>query len=195
MFLFVRKLKYNNIIRNKKISERNEISFIEYNKLNELIFNNFFIFLSKYDIKSIAFYLSTKNEVNTKKIISKLLEKKINISLPQVINNKDMIFRKINSLNFDYEYFKNIKQPSSSNLFIKPNEIQMMVIPLIAYNKKMFRLGYGSGFYDKFLNKNDKQNKILKVGFAYNFQQDENFLVHKHDKKLDFIINENEVIE
>ena len=66
-----------------------------------------------------------------------------------------------------------------------------MLIPLLAFDKSKFRLGYGKGFYDRYLNKYIKKYKdILTVGVAFSFQKYHKLPINKHDMKLDFILTE-----
>ena len=67
----------------------------------------------------------------------------------------------------------------------------LMLVPLLAFDDKKYRLGYGKGFYDQYLNKNLKQYKnIITVGIAFSFQKHHNLPVSRHDVKLDYIITE-----
>ena len=67
----------------------------------------------------------------------------------------------------------------------------IMLVPILAFDKNKYRLGYGKGFYDRYLNKYLKQFKnILTVGVAFSFQRHHNLPVNKNDVKLDFIITE-----
>ncbi len=67
----------------------------------------------------------------------------------------------------------------------------VMLIPLLAFDKSKFRLGYGKGFYDRYLNKYIKKNKdILTIGVAFSFQKHHKLPFNKHDMKLDFILTE-----
>ena len=67
----------------------------------------------------------------------------------------------------------------------------VMLIPLLAFDKKKFRLGYGKGFYDRYLQRCLKQSKkILTVGVAFSFQKHHKLPINKNDVKLDFILTE-----
>ena len=67
----------------------------------------------------------------------------------------------------------------------------VMIIPLLAFDKDKYRLGYGKGFYDRYLNKYLNQFKnILTVGVAFSFQRHHKLPINKNDVKLDFIITE-----
>ena len=64
-------------------------------------------------------------------------------------------------------------------------------MPILVFDKKKYRLGYGKGFYDRYLIKNLKQSKnILTVGVAFSFQKHHKLPINKNDVKLDFIITE-----
>ena len=67
----------------------------------------------------------------------------------------------------------------------------LILIPTLAFDKEKFRLGYGKGFYDRYLNKYLKQNKdILTVGIAFSFQKHHKLPINHNDVKLDFILTE-----
>ena len=57
------------------------------------------------------------------------------------------------------------------------------------------RVGYGGGFYDRYIQKVKKRKKPLLVGLAYLFQKVKKIPVNKYDMKLDFIVTEKNIIE
>ena len=63
-------------------------------------------------------------------------------------------------------------------------------MPLVAFDNDLNRLGYGGGYYDRYLSKNKKIKKILKIGIAYSFQKVKKIPIDKHDIRLDHIITE-----
>ena len=65
-------------------------------------------------------------------------------------------------------------------------------MPLIAYDKSKNRIGYGKGYYDRYLNKYLRLNKkkILTVGVAFSFQKHHKLPINKKDFKLDYILTE-----
>ena len=65
------------------------------------------------------------------------------------------------------------------------------MLPLLAFDKKKNRIGYGKGFYDKFLLKFLNKNKrIMTVGVAFSFQKHHKLPINKRDYRLDYIITE-----
>ena len=67
----------------------------------------------------------------------------------------------------------------------------IMLVPLLAFDKKNNRLGYGGGFYDRYLNKylNTFKN-IMTVGIAFSFQRYHKLPVSKDDVKLNYVLTE-----
>ena len=95
--------------------------------------------------------------------------------------NKDLL--KINKFG--------IAEPTS----VKKIYPDIIFVPLVAYDKDLNRLGYGGGFYDRYLEKIARIKKTLKIGLAFSYQELKKIPVDKYDKKLDYIINEKEIIQ
>ena len=74
---------------------------------------------------------------------------------------------------------------------VKPN---ILIVPLVAFDKKLNRLGYGGGFYDRFLCKMGK-NIIIKLGLAFSYQMIKYVPVEKFDRKLDVVLTDKEIFE
>ena len=71
----------------------------------------------------------------------------------------------------------------------------VMLIPILAFDKNKYRLGYGKGFYDRYLNRYLKKFKnILTVGVAFSFQRHHKLPINKKDVKLDYILTEKGII-
>ena len=71
----------------------------------------------------------------------------------------------------------------------------IIFVPILAFDNKKNRLGYGKGFYDKFLNECIKINKkSLTIGVAFSFQKYNNLPINKKDVRLDYIITDKGII-
>ena len=67
----------------------------------------------------------------------------------------------------------------------------IVLVPVLAFDKFKNRLGYGKGFYDQFLNNYKRKNKkIITVGVAFSFQKHHKLPINTNDYKLDYIITE-----
>ena len=71
----------------------------------------------------------------------------------------------------------------------------VLIVPLVGFDKNKFRLGYGGGFYDRYISKMSKQKKVLTIGFAFSFQELKKVPIDKHDQKLNFILTEKGIIK
>ena len=66
----------------------------------------------------------------------------------------------------------------------------VILIPMVAFDKKLNRLGYGGGYYDRLINKLINKKKFLKIGLAFSKQLINNLPVSKYDRKMDYIVTE-----
>ena len=68
-------------------------------------------------------------------------------------------------------------------------------MPLVAYDDKLNRLGYGGGYYDRLIEKLSKKKKILKIGLALSVQKIKKVPTNKYDQKLDYIITNKYILK
>ena len=66
----------------------------------------------------------------------------------------------------------------------------ILIVPLVAFDKDKFRLGYGGGFYDRYINKISNLKKIFAIGFGFSFQELKKIPINKFDQKLDLILTD-----
>jgi len=143
--------------------------------------------LKKNTVNTLALYYPSNYEVNTLSLFQLIKKIKIKTLLP---------ITKLNTqLNFvEWQYLDPLKvnefgmlEPCLEN---KPLVPDFMLVPLLAFDSNNDRLGYGKGFYDKFLKKFLKKNKITTIGVAFSFQKYNKLPVSNLDIKLDYIITE-----
>ena len=134
----------------------------------------------------LALYYPTSFEINVLKLLENQYMNNANILLPVIEKN--------NRMNF-FSWKKNhvllvnkfgILEPQKTKIKI-PN---LILLPILAFDRNKFRLGYGKGFYDQFLNKYLKISNILTVGVAFSFQKHHKLPVNNNDVKLDYILTE-----
>ena len=171
-------LKIREIANNKniKINFYKIIDLIKKEKINE---------------KNIGGYYPVNFEVDDLHILKEFEKKKFNISLPVIKKNYDMKFYKW-SFNEPLKINKyGIPEPDS-NVLIYPD---VLLIPLVAFDKKLNRLGYGGGYYDRIIEKLSKKKKILKIGLALSVQKINKIPINKYDKKLDYIVTNKGIVK
>ena len=143
-----------------------------------------------YNLRIIGGYYPTNNEIDDLQILNYFFKKGSIISLPKIKNRKQMVFLKWHKNDPLLINKYGIPEPDSANK-VYPD---ILIVPLVAYDKELNRLGYGGGFYDRYIQKISKLKKIVKVGLAFSFQKLKTVPVNKYDKKLDIIITEKEII-
>ena len=132
---------------------------------------------------NIALYYPSNFELNVLKILEINNISAQNILLPKIYKNSLMHFFpwKKNDVLFVNNY--GILEPIKTEVKIP----DIMLVPVLAFDKNKFRLGYGKGFYDRYLK---KYKNILTVGVAFSFQKHHKLPINQHDIKLDFILTE-----
>ena len=71
----------------------------------------------------------------------------------------------------------------------------MIIVPGLAFDKQNYRLGYGGGYYDRYIEKIEKVKKVVKIGLAFSFQKITSIPINQYDKRLDFIVTEKEILK
>jgi 5-formyltetrahydrofolate cyclo-ligase len=132
--------------------------------------------------KVVGTYYALGSEVTTELIIkrAKILGKKI--ALPRVEEDK-ITFYELSSMKSLIRSRFGILEPSP---YEQMSDIDILIVPGIAFDKKGNRLGYGMGFYDRLLS----CKRTFSIGLAYSFQLLENLPHDKYDKRLDAIASE-----
>lgn len=126
-------------------------------------------------------YVSMKEEVETNVILEYCFQNNKRICVPKVIGNT-LSFYEIHSMSDLEEGYFHVLEPVTDTL-INVEDIDLMIVPLSAYDVNNHRCGYGKGFYDSVLD-----TCKYKVGIAYKEQEVEMIEVEKHDISLDKII-------
>ena len=147
------------------------------------------------DLKRILLYQSIDNEPSIKETIELAWQKDIEVYIPKVISKEKII---INRLRKNSSCSKNkfgIKESNDSNT-VELNEIDLAVLPLVGIDINGFRLGYGGGYYDRFINQGSElSKKPFIIGTGYAFQILEVSFAEGHDLKYDSVITEKGVLK
>ena len=112
---------------------------------------------------TVLLYHSINQEVDTTELLRTLIRSDKRVALPVCRENGEMIFRYITDESQLTKGFFSAPEPSAEcEEFVSSRHV-ICVIPAIAFDKSGYRLGYGKGYYDRFLT----DPTIVKVGFAY----------------------------
>ena len=162
-------IRKNYQVKNQKIKFKEILNILKERKIKKKIIGGYYPY--NYEIDSIH-------------ILEKFEKKKYRISLPKIRKNSQMDFFQW-SLKDPLTLNKyGIPEPTSTKIQ-HPN---ILLVPLVAYDKDLNRLGYGGGFYDRYIKKIKKKKDVITIGFSYSFQKIKQIKINKHDIKLDFVL-------
>ncbi|MCZ4243143.1 5-formyltetrahydrofolate cyclo-ligase [Pedobacter punctiformis] len=179
-------------IRKQALKERLSLSDEDYNRLCNQLLNQFKT-LDFDKIKTLHIFLPIieKREPNTFALIEWLQQNypQIKIIVPRADFETSLL---TNHEYIDFDDLKknlyNILEPQKGN--VHNGEIDMVIIPLLAFDKRGYRVGYGKGFYDRFLQNVNAQ----KIGLSLSPATDKIDDVHENDIRLDFCLTPTEII-
>jgi 5-formyltetrahydrofolate cyclo-ligase len=165
------------------LKKRNRLSRKEIIKKSKIIKEKLFSSKEYKKAKTIMFYVSFGSEVDTINMIKESLNK--TVCVPVVKDDKIIpsIIKEVKELNKKNKY--KIPEPSKIRK-IKKQDIDLVIVPGIVFDKQNHRIGYGKGYYDAFL----KKLKAKKIGLAFSLQILEIIPKDEWDIKLDKIISQ-----
>ena len=140
------------------------------------------------DAKNIACYSPIGSEVNTHDIMLNILEQGKNLLLPRIIDDNIQFYIVPNLEKLEKGSFE-IMEPKDS--CEKAKKIDCVLIPTVGASKLGVRLGYGHGYYDRFLSSTD----AMKISLTYSKQIVKSIPSDSHDIKIDWIVTEDENIK
>ncbi|MFW2489532.1 5-formyltetrahydrofolate cyclo-ligase [Clostridium chromiireducens] len=184
-------------LRKEILTKRKDIDNVEKEKMDKKILNKFYESKFYKDSTNIFVYISYDSEIDTRLIINKALKDNKKIYVPRT-EFETRIMDAVEIKSFDNLIKSNygILEPSKNEPCINPNELDLIVVPGVAFDRNGGRMGYGAGFYDRYFKKITKDNieRIIKLALAYNFQVLDKVPMNEQDVPVDFIITEKEFI-
>jgi len=143
--------------------------------------------------RKVAFYSSTQGEVKTDEMIDSALREGKKISVPMVnAKSPEITFHQIRSRkNLKLGEYGILEPHENDENVMNADELDVIVVPGIAFDPKCERLGYGKGYYDLFL----KEIGSLKVGLAFDFQIVPEINRRGGDVRMDFVVTESRLFQ
>lgn len=181
-------------IRKNIISKRDSLEYEEKKQFDKRIkdilkASNFYK-----EAKNIFIYVGFGSEINTADYINEFLKEGKKIFVPRIdIGKKVMDAVSINSLQELKANKFGILEPDKDNEVIDKNELDLIIVPGVAFDCNGGRVGYGGGYYDKYMK--DIDGDICRVAICYNFQLLEYLPIEDHDIKVHKIITEDGIVD
>ena len=176
-------------LRKKILKIREKIN----KKNTQVDFNQIIKILKKEKInkKIIGGYYPVNFEIDDLPLLKKFEKSKFNISLPVIKKNFQMDFYKWSFSEILKVNKYGIPEPETKNI-VYPD---ILLVPLVAFDKNLNRLGYGGGYYDRLIEKLSKKKNIVKIGLALSIQEIDKVPINVYDQKLDYIITNKYIIK
>jgi len=168
-------------IRKKKNNKNIKFSFLK-------VFNEIKKNISKKKI--VGGYYPVNFEIDILEILEKLETKGLQLCLPVVKKDNEMDFYSWSTKNLLKLNQYGIPEPEQ----IKKVFPDIILVPLVAFDSRLYRIGYGGGYYDRYIQKLSSKKNLLKIGIAHSCQKINRVPINKYDKKLDIIITEKYVL-
>ena len=160
------------------------------NCLDKVLFN-------KRDIKYVSLYYPMHNEISPFGFIKYFNLNKFKLTLPVVkAQSRSLLFK-------EWDLKDKLKRGKLGNLepFYNASAFlpQLIIVPMLMFDKNLNRLGYGGGYYDKSINELKKhftreKKDFVTIGLAYSLQETKSIPHEAHDEQLDFIITEKKLL-
>jgi len=135
--------------------------------------------------QSIYIYLSYNNEVRTDALVRLALEQGKTVAVPLVEGAGEMSFRVIKSLDEVKEGYMGIREPDASAPLARDTHA-LVILPGLAFDRSGGRMGYGGGYYDRFL---EKEPEHPTAALCFDFQMVEKVPAEEHDIPAGLVIS------
>lgn len=181
-----------NRLREKYKLIRESITESEKAKLDEKIVNRFLSLVSYRFADTLLMYSPIKGEINVDPIAEAALKAGKKVAYPRCLpENSEMFFHYVNSLDELKKGYYGIREPDPTAPLFDPESVVsrescVCLIPALSYDKKGYRIGYGKGYYDRYLS----HFKGIKAGIVYSSCIADSLIHGRFDLSADFIISE-----
>ena len=140
---------------------------------------------------TITLYLDFNNEVKTDQLITKLISLRKTVTSPVTIKDERKLipYEIINlkeGINIGTYGIREPNKDLSNEIDVK--NIDVLIVPAVAYDKNCYRLGYGGGYYDRFIER--LRDDAITIGIAFDLQLFDSIPKEEHDAQLNYIITE-----
>ncbi|HKL76165.1 MAG TPA: 5-formyltetrahydrofolate cyclo-ligase [Halanaerobiales bacterium] len=184
------------ILRKKWMKKRKKVAKKEGDIKSKIISKKILSLKEIKESKNIMIYVSYRSEVSTNKLIISLLNNNKRIFAPYCIKDeKRMEVVEIENPDQDLEKGAyGIKEPAKRirNNKIDPKNLDIVVVPAVAFSKSGYRVGYGGGYYDRFLER--LANKTITIGINYEEMLFDTVPKEDHDLAVDMVVTDKRLL-
>ena len=182
-------------LRKEMLKKRSKLSIDERNIYSKTIANLLYETNFYKNAETIMAFINFGSEINTRYIIEDSIELGKDIVIPITVpETKELRISKL----LDYSELEighyNILTPKKEYLrYIDPSSIDLVLVPGLIFAKDGYRVGYGGGYYDRFLSKLNPN--VPKIGIGFDLQVKERVPTDQYDIPVDYILTEKGLVE
>jgi 5-formyltetrahydrofolate cyclo-ligase len=138
-------------------------------------------------------YMPIKSEINPVPLMRRYAEAGARLALPAIVGRGRALSLRAWSVGDRLVSGQwSIREPDANAPELEPD---VMIVPLAAFDRRGFRIGYGAGYYDRTINSLRASKPIIAIGLAYAAQEIDEVPALPHDARLDLVLTEREVID
>ncbi|NLK43817.1 MAG: 5-formyltetrahydrofolate cyclo-ligase [Tissierellia bacterium] len=181
-------------LRKKVLEKRSKLSKKDIIEYSEIIANKLYEMDYYKNAKRLMSFISFKDEIHTHEIIKTSISEGKSIVVPITFpERKELKVSEVLDFSELEIGFYDILTPKEEFIrFVDPSTIDLILMPGVVFAKDGYRIGYGGGYYDRFLSKLDK--KVMKIALAFDLQIVDTVPTESFDIPVDIIITEKRVI-
>lgn len=178
-----------NYLREQMLTKRNSLSSLEIQGKSHETAQRLLLLPEYRQAKTVLIYLPTKSEINTLAIIQSSWQQHKNIVIPVCQSNRTLLLSKLNCFADLAKGTYDILEPVKDKIIpIDPQEVDLAIVPGLAFDEQGTRLGYGGGYFDRFLKTLREDCPVLAL--CYEFQVIKHIPTEVHDVPVDMILTE-----
>jgi 5-formyltetrahydrofolate cyclo-ligase len=178
------------VVRKQLLEERKALSIETINEWSKTITKRCLEQIELENAQTIAIYYPINHEVDVLPLINALLEMKKRVVLPRVTGKTTMEFYQIHEIDAVERSKFGVYEPNTG-IQVEKDKIDLMFIPGVGFNRSCYRLGYGAGYYDRYL----AAHSFKTIGVCFDFQITDAFETNDYDIPLNQVISENRLLQ
>ena len=180
-------------VRRQYAAERKAYTEVYRTEENEAVTAHFLQSALYHNARTVMCYVSMQSEVDTHSLIKTMIRDGKTVCVPKVTDRngqmRAVLIRSWDDLECVGSF--GILEPSKEAMSIKPTEIDLIVVPAIAFSRGGHRLGMGGGYYDRFL----ANTQAVRIGFAFSCQIKQSLPTDEWDVKMDYLVTQDGITD
>ena len=174
-------------LRKQMLTQRAKLDKQKKTQYDQWICDSIWKIIKANNYKTVHCYLPMGTEINILPLIERMLGDNITVVTPKTLPKRKLQNLVLKSLTAIEKGVFGTSHPANANEY--NGDYDLIIVPGLAFNKANYRLGYGGGYYDNFLNQHPNS---YKLGIFYPFQKMEYVPLEEHDMQLDGILVDEE---